>query len=229
MFRVLGFDVGAHWTLPIALLIAGVSYGGVGGVLLSLLIFASIVAHELGHAVVARSKGVPIAGIDLHMFGGVAKMTAPPRSPNDEILIAAAGPAVSFALAGLAFVLSLAVPSPVIFWLMSANLMLGGFNLIPALPMDGGRVLRALLAKRKGFVDGTRIAVKVARVFSVLLGAYAIFAGSFWLVALAVLMWMMGTQELATAARHDMLTRMGVWHPSHTPWARYDIAADRSR
>ena len=227
LFRVLGFQVGAHWTLPLALVLAAVSHGGIGGVLLSVLLFASILAHELGHAVIARRRNVPIAGIDLHMFGGTALMSAPPQSPNDEIAIAVAGPIVSFALGAAALVAHafLLPSSSVLFWLGSANVMLGAFNLVPALPMDGGRVLRALLAKRRGLVDGTRWAVRVARVFSVLLAAAGLWTSSWMLVALAVVVWMMGTSELRSVTRHEVLTQMGAWHPRHVPWARYDRAS----
>lgn len=229
LFTVLGFRVGAHWTLAIALVMAGVSYGGVAGVLLSALLFASILAHELGHAVVARSRGVPIAGIDLHMFGGVAKMAAPPRSPNDEIAIALAGPAVSLLLGGAALALNAALPLTLLAWLGGANLMLGLFNLLPAIPLDGGRVLRAALAKRRGLLGGTRLAATVSRVLAVLLGVAAIAVGNYWIVALAVMVWMMAGAERMTIERHEVLTRMGAWHPAHVPWASYDHAADRDR
>lgn len=229
LFTVLGFRVGAHWTLAIALAMAGFSYGGIEGVLLSVLLFASVLAHELGHSVVARSRGVPIAGIDLHMFGGVAKMTAPPRSPNDEIAIALAGPAVSLLLGGAALGLNAALPFGLLLWLGGANLMLGLFNLLPAIPLDGGRVLRALLAKRRGLLGGTRLAVTVSRVIAVLLGASAIASGNFWIVMLAVVVWMMAGAERLTIERHEVLTRMGAWHPADVPWARYDSAADRDR
>jgi Zn-dependent protease len=232
LFDVLGFRVGAHWTLPLALALAAWSYGGLGGVVLSLLLFASILAHELGHAVVARGRKVPIAGIDLHMFGGVARMQAPPRSPDDEIAISIAGPAVSLLLAGAFFAARTALPavasSPVVLWLASANLMLGLFNLLPALPLDGGRVFRAILAKRRGLVGGTRLAVKVSRAIALGLGIVGVLTNP-WLVALAVLVWMMGNAELATVARHDVLTRMGAWHPAQVPWVRYDVAADQDR
>lgn len=229
LFTILGFRVGAHWSLGLALVMAGFSYGGLGGVLLSVLLFASILAHELGHAVIARQRGVPIAGIDLHMFGGVAKMAAPPRSPNDEIAISLAGPAVSLLLGAAGIAANAAMPNGLLLWLGGANLMLGLFNLLPAIPLDGGRVLRAVLAKRRGLVGGTRLAVKVSRVIAVGLGVAAIASGNVWLVALGVLVWLMGGAELRSVEQHDVLTRMGAWHPADVPWVRYDAAADRER
>lgn len=230
LFHVLGFRVGAHWSLPLALVLAGISYGGLPGVILSVALFASILAHELGHAVVARRLRVPIEGIDLHMFGGVAKMKAPPRSPDDEIAISIAGPIVSLALAGAAWAVALAVPGlGLVKWLAGANLMLGLFNLLPALPLDGGRVFRAILAKRRGLVRGTQLAVKVSRAIAIALGVFGIASGSMWLVLLAVLVWMMGSAELRNVAMHDAMTRMGAWHPNHVPWVSYDVAADEDR
>lgn len=237
LFSVLGFRVGAHWSLPLALVLAAFSYGGVAGVALSVSLFASILAHELGHAVVARRLRVPIEGIDLHMLGGVAKMKSPPKSPNDEIAISIAGPIVSLALAAAFFVALAVVPAALlpagvaglVKWLAGANLMLGLFNMLPALPLDGGRVFRAILAKRKGLVGGTRIAVKVSRGIAVALGVFGIATGSFWLVLLAVLVWMMGTAELKNVAMHDAMTRMGAWHPNHVPWVSYDVAANEDR
>lgn len=232
LFTVLGFRVGAHWSLPLALILAGLRHGGVAGVALSALLFASILAHELGHAVVARRLRVPIAGIDLHMFGGVAKMQAPPRSPNDEIAIAVAGPLVSLAIAAVVIALRVTVPaiasSSIALWIASANLMLGLFNLVPALPLDGGRVLRAVLARRHGLVAGTERAVTVARVLAVTLAVLGL-ATNAWLVVLAVLVWSMGSAELRAIRRHEVLTRMGAWHPAHVPWVRYDVAAEQSR
>jgi Zn-dependent protease len=103
---------------------------------------------------------------------------------------------VSFALAAIAFAAMHVVAAPWLVWLASPNAMLGAFNLIPALPMDGGRVLRALLAKRKGYVDGTRIAVTVARVCSIGIGVLGAVTHAWMLVALAILVWAMGTREL---------------------------------
>lgn len=232
LFSVLGFRVGAHWSLLLALALAAWTNGGLAGVFMSALLFASILAHELGHAVVARNKRVPIAGIDLHMFGGVAKMQAPPRSPDDEVAIAIAGPVVSLVLAGAFFGARALVPalagSSVVFWLAAANLMLGAFNLLPALPLDGGRVLRAVLAKRRGLLRGTELAVTTSRVVAVGLGVLGVLTNP-WFVALAVLVWVMGSQELRAVLQHARLTRMGAWHPADVPWLRYDVAAERDR
>ncbi|RMH41906.1 MAG: hypothetical protein D6689_09865 [Deltaproteobacteria bacterium] len=171
------------------------------GVALVLLAFGSVLLHELGHALMARHLGVPVAGIELHFFGGAAKLTRQPRSAGDEIAIAAAGPAVSFALGGVGFVLS-AITG---WWLFSLfgwlNTIVGAFNLIPALPMDGGRILRALLTRRMPFVAATEVAVTVARWFSLALGVVGLLTLHLYMVLLAVVIWFMGTAELEMARR----------------------------
>jgi len=170
--------------------------GGLPGVLVALLTFGSVLLHEFGHALVARHLRVPVASIDLSFFGGAARMTDLPRSPGDEIAIAAAGPAVSFALAGLGHGLAAVTGLPFFALFGLVNLFIGAFNLLPAFPSDGGRILRALLARRHGLVRATDLAVKVGRVVCVALAAYGLFAqGSFWLVAVAALLWTMGGAE----------------------------------
>lgn len=231
LFRILGFPIGAHWSLVVAVALMGIAHGGAAGVLLSFLVFASVLAHELGHAVVARRRRVPILGIDLHLFGGVAKMAEPPRSPKDEVAIAIAGPLVSLALAvGLGVTARVLGPEAPgwLFWIAGVNGMLGLFNLLPALPMDGGRVLRAVLAKRSGLVGGTEKAVKVSRAIAVGLAVLGVFTNP-WLVAIAVMVWMMGSAELAQMRRHQHLWNLGYRDDAFNPWARYEKASQRER
>jgi Zn-dependent protease len=173
--------------------------GGVGAVGVVLLTFASIVVHELGHALVARRLGVRIAAIDLHFLGGAALMVDPPRTANDEIAIAAAGPLVSLALAGLGFGLGAATGVELISMLGWVNLVLALFNLVPALPMDGGRILRAILARRLGYQRATLTAVKVSRVFAALFAVAGIAFGQLNLLLLAGLVWFLGTAEQRAA------------------------------
>ena len=137
------------------------TYGPVLAVAFVIGLYASIVAHEYGHALTARRFGIQTIAITLHFFGGVAKITSEPRTPKQELLIAIAGPAVSLALAALAAlafgVLVVLQPAGVsgavagfLVHLALMNLILGVFNLLPGYPMDGGRVLRALLWWRSG-------------------------------------------------------------------------------
>lgn len=197
--RVLGFPVEVNWTFLLLLAVMFLWFGGLVGVFLVLLAFASVLLHELGHAVVARKLRVPIAGIELSFFGGAAKMAGLPRSANHEIAIAAAGPAVSLILAGAGFALG----SVTGVWLLTLigwiNLVIAGFNLIPALPMDGGRILRALLTRKLDYVRATDAAVSVARVAAVAFVVLGIYWGSLQLVILAPMLWLMGSRERVMA------------------------------
>jgi Zn-dependent protease/CBS domain-containing protein len=172
--RIAGIPIGANWSvLLIALLIAwslattilpaqvpGLA-GGVywlAGTVGAGLFLASLLAHELGHALVARRAGLRVSGITLWLLGGVAQLVDEPASPRDELRVAAVGPAVSLALAagfglvaaGLVLAGSPAVAVAVAAWLAVGNTALALFNLLPAAPLDGGRVLRGLLWRRHG-------------------------------------------------------------------------------
>ncbi len=141
----------------------------------SLLFFGSVLLHELGHSLVARKQGVPVKDITLYIFGGVAQISEEPRSPKEEVLMALAGPAVSLALGGLLVVLWLVVGpvsqavGAVAMYVGFSNLFLGAFNLIPGFPLDGGRVLRAVLwGARDDLMWATRWASWVGQVVSYL-------------------------------------------------------------
>jgi Zn-dependent protease len=198
---IFGFPVEINASFLILLAVAFFAFGGAMGVFVVGLAFASVLLHELGHAVVARYLNVPVAGIELSFFGGAAKMTDVPRKSSHEIAIAAAGPIVSLVLAGLGLGIGLAAHSPFIAMIGWINLVIAGFNLIPALPMDGGRILRALLARRMDYVRATDISVTVSRVAAVAFVVWGIASGSIQLIVLAPFLWLLGTREKALA-RH---------------------------
>ena len=193
--HVAGIPIRLRWSFLALLLFVFVTMGGMAGVAAVLLTFASVLVHELGHALVARRVGVRIGGIDLHFLGGAALMVDSPRKASDEIALAAAGPIVSLAIAGLGFGLGAATGVGIFASLGWINLVLGLFNLIPALPMDGGRILRAALAGRMSYRRATDVAVTVSRVFVVLFGIAAIAFGHLQLALLAGLLWFMGSAE----------------------------------
>lgn len=178
--RILGIPVGLHWSwfLVFVLVTSSLAAGyfpaeypelsvvtyWLLGVITSVLFFGSVLMHELGHAVVALRNNIPVRGISLFVFGGVAEIAQEPRTPGAEFRIAMAGPLVSFALAILFGALwlvdqgisMLAAPS---IWLARINLLLAVFNLIPGFPLDGGRVLRAAVwAITKSLRRATQIA-----------------------------------------------------------------------
>jgi hypothetical protein len=118
-----------------------------------------------------------------------------PRSANHEIAIAAAGPLVSLGLAGAGFGLGAVAGSPLLVQIGWINAVIAAFNLLPALPMDGGRILRALLTRRMDFVSATDLAVKVSRGFAIVFAIAGLAWGQLQLLLLAPMLWMMGTQE----------------------------------
>ncbi len=207
LFNLLGFEVGVDWSwFIIALLVVWSLARGLFSNFVSGLppgtywwmavagaagLFASIVLHEFGHSVVARACGIQMGGITLFVFGGVAQMNQEPPSPKSEFLMAIAGPITSFILAGVASglrwlsnALAWPVEATAIFAYLSwINLALGVFNLVPAFPLDGGRILRSILwAARKNLLSATRIASGVGAGFAYLLlfgGALAFFFGNF--------------------------------------------------
>jgi Zn-dependent protease/CBS domain-containing protein len=153
------------------------------GLVASLLFFVSILLHELGHAVVARRQGLRTRSITLFVFGGVAQLEKDPRDGRAEFWMAAAGPVASLALAGLFYTLASlpflgASAAAVAKYLALINLMLALFNLVPAFPMDGGRLLRGALWGPLGKARATRIASGAGTLFAFLL----IFAGVFSLL-----------------------------------------------
>jgi Zn-dependent protease len=212
-----GFPIRIHFSFLALLGVVLVFMGGVPGVAAVLLIAASVVAHELGHALVARHLGVRVTEIGLHFFGGAAQMAGTPRRRGDEIAIAAAGPAVSFALAGVGHGLAALTGVPLFSFFGTANLVLALFNLIPAFPSDGGRILRAWLAGRHGLVRATDLAVTVARVACVALIAAAVYTGSVQLALVALALWTFGTAERA-AVRHRF--DPDTWRDGAAPRAR---------
>ncbi|HVL31291.1 MAG TPA: site-2 protease family protein [Solirubrobacteraceae bacterium] len=185
--RVAGIEIGASWSWLIIVAIvfftlatsvfpetnAGLSDAGYAAMAAAavLLFFASLTAHELGHAIQARRDGMEIDGITLWVFGGVARFRGEFPSAGAELRIALAGPVVSLVLGVVFLGAALLVDLPsgvdgVVFWLGQINLTLLVFNLLPALPLDGGRVLRALLWIRRGnFAAATRTAAAMGRGF----------------------------------------------------------------
>jgi Zn-dependent protease/CBS domain-containing protein len=165
--RIAGIEIGIHpswliiyalfaWstTMVARLLAPELTHASsvVLGLVASLVLFASVVAHEFAHALVARRLGIPIGGITLFLFGGVATIMREPTAPADEMRMAIAGPALSVALAIVFYGLSIGASALHWLWgnelfifLAAANLLLAVFNLLPAFPSDGGRVLRSLL------------------------------------------------------------------------------------
>jgi Zn-dependent protease/predicted transcriptional regulator len=181
------YSTAAHWIM---------------GIVAAILLFVSVVLHELGHSYVAKTHGVPIRRITLFLFGGVSQLTRESPNPATELKIAVAGPAVSFLLGGICgalyFVTSgagaLGGVRPVLKYLAIVNVMLGGFNLIPGFPLDGGRLLRAILWKATGNLRrATYVATRVGSILGIVFVAFgflAVFRGDFvyglWMVMIGL-------------------------------------------
>jgi Zn-dependent protease/CBS domain-containing protein len=179
-------------------------------------LFACVLLHEFGHSLVAMRYGFEIESITLWLFGGVARFTEIPEDWKQELYIAVAGPVVSVLVGVLSYVAFLAIPSsqaPVKFvlgYLALTNVTLAVFNMLPGFPMDGGRVLRALLARTRPHARATQIAAEVGKVFAFLLGIFGLFANLF-LVALAFFIYIGASSEaqqtVLKAAFQDVVVR----------------------
>ncbi len=201
---IFGFPIRVHVSLLIFMGFILMSGSGLFGLILMIAVFASVVLHELGHAVVARRFGLPIIDISLYPFGGMARMGAPPKTTRDEILMAAAGPAVSLAIALVFAVFGYLTGEYTILLLAEINLMLGLFNLVPALPMDGGRIFRAYLAKKRGFFKATTIAARLARWIAAMMAIAGVLYSGWLLILAAFLLFTSMAEEGAARARYFM-------------------------
>jgi len=184
--KVFGIQFRLHYTWFIVFILISVSLSGyyfpayypdwtplaywVIGIVSSLLFFASVVAHELAHSIVARINGIPVKSITLFIFGGIAQITREATKANAELKMAAAGPACSLVLGGLfglLCLLSRGISEPVVAmtsWLAQVNVVLAIFNLIPGFPLDGGRVFRSILWRVTGnYKLSTKIATQVGQ------------------------------------------------------------------
>lgn len=228
--RVAGIDLRVHATFPLLFLWVGFIYwaqtGTVDGVLFGLALVATlflcVVLHEYGHALTARRYGISTRNITLLPIGGVAMLEEMPKDPKQEIVVAVMGPAVNVAIAAALFVWLSLTTSPqelealsqlegeqitimdigFLPAVMSANIFLVLFNMIPAFPMDGGRVLRAALSFRWGRLKATRVAAAVGQTLAVGFGILGLMGNPF-LILIALFVWV-GAQAEAGAAEVEL-------------------------
>jgi Zn-dependent protease len=186
--KVPGRPVWEYWTL---------------GVLTASLLFASVLGHELAHSLMARAEGIGTGSITLYLFGGLASLGGQPAVPSSEFKIAVVGPAASFLIGGVFFGLDYLLfhnttylaPSQVFRHLGIVNWILAGFNILPGLPLDGGRVLRAIIWRmNRNYALATRTAVRAGMTISLALllyGAYTVFSDviiGFWCLIIGLLL-----------------------------------------
>ena len=234
LLTVAGIDIKVHFTFPLVLVLGAVDWGGkhgtagaAFGAILMLALFVCVVLHELGHSLVAQRFGIHVREIVLLPIGGVAVLGKMPRKPVQELLIAIAGPLVNVAIAlGLGLYLGFngdlpldgsqltkladAGPSTqtLLQWLFAANVSLFVFNLLPAFPMDGGRILRAVLAMFMGFSRATRVAAGVGQMLALALGLFAIFNGQILLALVAAFVFLGAGQERAGEEARTLLSTL---------------------
>jgi Zn-dependent protease/CBS domain-containing protein len=214
------------------------------------LLYVSVLVHELSHSVVARSYGLPVRRILLYPLGGISEIEREAPTPGREFAVAGAGPALSLVLSAVGWGLSLLVPDGIpgalIRQLMVANLIVGVFNLLPGLPLDGGRMLRAVIWKFTGKPTSATIAAAwVGRVLALALLAIPFFSGgltggdivsTLWVVAIAAFMWTGATQSIKASRFRERLpglqarrlVRKAVTVPASTPLAEAIRQADEA-
>lgn len=244
--KLFGIRILMHWTFFLILVyigFIGINQGQTWPeilltTLLVLTVFVCVVMHELGHALTARRFGVETRRIVLLPIGGVAQLERMPEEPQQELAVAIAGPLVNVGIAILLGIVMAFAPGfsylepelwlemegrkQFVLNLLFINVFLVVFNLIPAFPMDGGRMLRAVLARRMDYVDATKVAARVGQFFAIIFALVGIFYN--WVLILIALFVYLGAQGEAQMVqnrfvlrgfrvRHGMLTRFTTLHP----------------
>jgi Zn-dependent protease/predicted transcriptional regulator len=228
--RLFGIEIRIHLTFLFLLVFVWGTEGAqdttaaLRGLALVGIIFGSVILHELGHALVARGSGIPAKSIILLPIGGITMLDEAQGIPDPrnawkrDVWIALAGPLVNLALAGVtALILLKAIPgfrlvvhapmhsSALLRSVVWVNLYLGGFNLLPAYPMDGGRALRAIFSRRMDMVLATQRAIRIGHVFSTLFMMVGILIGQYWLVLLGFFLFLGAQLEERSAMFHSVL------------------------
>jgi Zn-dependent protease/predicted transcriptional regulator len=219
--RIAGIDVYVHFTFLILVAWFALSHYSANrdpmealrGVVFILALFGIVVLHELGHALAARRYGIRTRDITLLPIGGVARLERIPEDPKQELVVAIAGPLVNVVLAVVIYLVmavdirfaelshATRVGGNFLAQMFLVNVMLVFFNMLPAFPMDGGRVLRALLAMRMDYVRATQIAAAVGQAMAIAFAAWGLFASVFgfqsnpFLLFIALFVWLGATQE----------------------------------
>jgi Zn-dependent protease/CBS domain-containing protein len=239
--RVAGIDVRIHATFFLLLGVVAYFYGLEGGasgsfnaVLIWLLVFLCVLLHELGHALAAKAYGIPTVDITLYPIGGIARVERMPEKPVQELVVAIAGPLVNVVIIIVLGAVLLATggmtpsgmehPNP-LQALFAANIVIVVFNLIPAFPLDGGRVLRALLATRMEYARATKIAANIGQGLALALGIFGAFHNNILLILIAIFIYMAAESEAAIVQMRSVTAGLPV---SSAMVTRFDTLDHRS-
>ena len=227
--KVKGTAVRVHWTFLLFLIwlgsaayVAGGANAAAGAISFILLLFLCVTLHEFGHILAARQFGVRTPEILLLPIGGVSKLERIPERPKEELIMAAAGPAVTFVIAAFLLLVLGELPraesvfkdtSPrgITAQLALANITLFVFNLLPAFPLDGGRILRAILSHFYGHLRGTQLAAAIGKVAAIVLGILALSMGHIILLLIAMFIFVAAGTEAGMEEIRGMLARV----PAH--------------
>lgn len=213
--RLFGIDVDVHASFLLLPAFFALTYGwnygpevGIRAASLVFLVFTCVLGHEFSHALTARCFGIRTPRITLYLIGGVASLQRIPEKPLQEFVITIAGPAFNFGLAAASFFPLHALLGEALFhpgldsWpqtlanLFWVNPVLGAFNLVPAFPMDGGRLMRSLLAMRLDYVKATQISARIGRAFAILFILLGIWKRHWMLALIGLFVWTSaGTEE----------------------------------
>jgi len=181
-------------------------------VMAAISLFTAVLIHELSHSILSMRYGVTVKGITLFIFGGVALLENIPKEPRKEIAIAAAGPLASIAIAAFSFgIYFLDIPIISEFFRVFGNFnaFLAAFNLIPAFPLDGGRILRGLLATRTSFIRATHMAAEIGKTFAIFMGVLGIFTNP-WLILIALFIYIGANEEEKMTLVENVLKRIKI-------------------
>ena len=250
--RIAGVEIRVHATFLLALVWGAVMWGGgrlsglAYGALLTIVLFSIVLLHELGHSLAARRYGIPVQDIMLLPIGGVARLSRMPEKPAEELVVALAGPAVNLAfvlllapvvffsngaalLGGRLALDSMTSPNPMGFatFLLMVNISLLLFNLMPAFPLDGGRVLRALLAFKLPYTRATSLAATIGRGLAIVLGVYGLVTFDFFLAVVAIFIFAAAGAEGEEVTARESLKGVRVTEvlEGHSPVLTPDIPA----
>ncbi|NJN54024.1 MAG: CBS domain-containing protein [Anaerolineae bacterium] len=230
---VRGIAIRVHITFPLIVAFVAMQYGAISGwsgaifgIVSVLLLFVLVTLHELGHSFAALHYDIPVRQIVLLPIGGMAQLEQMPEKPVQEFVVALAGPAVNVVLAvvmvGIAWLLEIPVQeafqnytltfATLFSFLLVYNVILALFNLLPAFPLDGGRILRALLAMKLRYELATAVAVNIGRAVAFAMGIWAVLNGALFLGLISLFIFVVGSQELAAVRWQNRQRRSGYGH-----------------